>query len=92
MYDESEFWRIEAETNSIRHNIISLILLLDTSGSMSGRRIDEVNAVMSDLTDLMQEVEKSYLVQVRLRAIQFNSVANWVLGDAKHYVCNYQFI
>lgn len=34
MYDEREFWRIEAETNSIRHNIINLIFLLDTSGSM----------------------------------------------------------
>lgn len=91
MYDEQEFWRIEAETNSIRHNIINLIFLLDTSGSMSGKRINEVNAVMSDLTDLIQEIEKSYFVQVRLRTIQFNSVANWVLGDVEHYVCNYQF-
>ncbi len=91
MYDEREFWRIEAETNSIRHNIINLIFLLDTSGSMSGKRINEVNAVMSDLTDFIQKVEKSYFVQVRLRTIQFNSVANWVLGDAEHYVCNYQF-
>lgn len=50
-----------------------------------------MNAVMSDLTDFIQKVEKSYFVQVRLRTIQFNSVANWVLGDAEHYVCNYQF-
>lgn len=62
MYDEQEFWRIEAETNSIRHNLINLIFLLDTSGSMSGKRINEVNAVMSDLTDFIQEVEKSYFV------------------------------
>ena len=63
MYDEREFCRIEAETNSIRHNIINLIFLLDTSDSMSGERINEVNAVMSDLTDFIQKVEKSYFVR-----------------------------
>lgn len=86
-----DFFEREVTIYSIRSNIISLNILLDTSGSMSGKRITEVNAVMSNLMDLIKEIEESYSVQVRFRAIQFNSVANWVLGDTEHYVCNYHF-
>ena len=89
--DEETVWRREAELTAIRHSIINLILLLDTSGSMHGTRIDEVNAVMSGLTDLIKEFEEEHYIQVRLRALQFNSVAGWVLGDAEHYVCDYHF-
>lgn len=86
-----DFSMREAKIRAIKQSIISLIILLDTSGSMRGRRINEVNTVMSGLSDLIKNVEESYCVQVRLRVIQFDSVATWVLGDTEHYVCNYQF-
>ena len=89
--DFGDFFQKEAEINAIRHNIINLIILLDTSGSMHGNRINEVNNVMNGLNDLIKDVEESYCVQVRLRVIQFNSYATWVVGSVEHYIGSYPF-
>lgn len=89
--DFNTFWALEAEIQQIRSNIIELIIMLDTSGSMTGKRIMNVNFAMAQLPKLIKDFEEYHHIQLRLRVVKFDDDARWVLGDAEHYVSNYAY-
>ena len=59
--------------------IANLIFVIDTSGSMQGDRIDELNLVMNDLvTKFYQLFRVKNDVKIRMSVMTFSSEVKWV--------------
>lgn len=65
---------------------LNLIYLLDTSSSMYGERINQLNVAMTEAIRVVEEVVKENEVQIFIRVVEFNSVAKWLIGDTCHGV------
>lgn len=78
MYDE-----FEAGTTKYQLN---LIYLLDTSGSMIGEPINQLNVAMAEAIQVAEEAAKEKEVQLLMRVVEFNTVAKWIIGDTRHGV------
>ena len=50
----------------------NIIFLLDTSGSMTGPRIDQVNNGIYASLEAIREISASYNVEMRVRVAEFN--------------------
>lgn len=75
MYDE-----FEAGTTKYQLN---LIYLLDTSGSMYGEPINQLNVAMAEAVQVAEEAAMEKEVQLLMRVVEFNSVAKWLIGDTR---------
>lgn len=60
---------------------LNLIYLVDTSGSMHGEPINQLNVAMAEAIMVAEEAALSNEVQLSMRVIEFNSVAKWLFGD-----------
>ena len=60
---------------------LNLIYLLDTSGSMSGEPINQLNAAMAEAVQVAEAAAKDKEVQLLMRVVEFNTVAKWLIGD-----------
>jgi uncharacterized protein YegL len=67
--------------NNISYDTMNLIFLLDTSGSMAGQRINQLNTAMPIALDAAREAAMNKEVDLFVRIIQFGSQASWVMGD-----------
>ena len=68
MYDEFEAAPTKYQLN--------LIYLLDTSGSMYGEPINQLNVAMAEAIQVAEEAAKEKEVQLLMRVVEFNSIAN----------------
>lgn len=62
---------------------LNLIYLLDTSGSMSGEPINQLNRAMAEAVQIAEEAARENEIQLIMRVVQFNSVAKWLIGDMR---------
>lgn len=65
---------------------LNLIYLLDTSGSMYGEPINQLNVAMAEAVQIAEEAAKEKEVQLLMRVVNFNSTAQWIFGDTQHGV------
>ena len=59
----------------------NIIFILDTSGSMSGTRINQLNYGMSETLNTLVEESLKQETEVFIRVIKFNSSVDWVVGS-----------
>jgi uncharacterized protein YegL len=59
---------------------LNLTYLLDTSGSMIGEKINQLNIAMQEAVDVAEESAAEMEVQLRMRVIEFNNGAKWICG------------
>ena len=57
---------------------LNLTYLLDTSGSMYGEKINQLNLAMQEAVDVAEEAAMEMEVQLRMRVIEFNTNAMWI--------------
>lgn len=57
-----------------------IIFAVDTSGSMAGRRLFQLNAALQELTCMLGNVADQMGVQLSIRLIEFNTEARWLVG------------
>ena len=62
---------------------LNLIFLLDTSGSMMGERINQLNLAMNEALQLAEETSIAKEVKVNMRVVRFNDYAEWIYGNAE---------
>lgn len=62
---------------------LNLIYLLDTSGSMFGEPINQLNRAMAEAVQIAEEAARENEIQLIMRVVQFNSVAKWLIGDTR---------
>lgn len=60
---------------------LNIILMLDSSGSMTGARIGQLNLGVRECLDLIKEMDGLEEVNVEIRIMQFDGVCAWVLGN-----------
>lgn len=65
---------------------LNLIYLVDTSGSMVGERINQLNAAMADAVKVAEDAAVEKEIQLFMRVVEFNTTAKWIFGDAQHGV------
>ena len=65
---------------------LNLIYLLDTSGSMNGERINQLNAAMEEAVQVAEEAAMAKEIRLLMRVAEFNSVAKWHIGDTRYGV------
>lgn len=65
---------------------LNLIYLLDTSGSMYGERINQLNSAMAEAVKVAEDAAMEREVQLFMRVIEFNSTAKWLIGDTNYGV------
>ena len=65
---------------------LNLIYLLDTSGSMNGERINQLNVAMEEALQVAEEAAMAKETRLFMRIVEFNSVAKWLYGDTKQGV------
>lgn len=63
---------------------LNLIYLVDTSGSMTGEPINQLNAAMGEAVTVAEEAANEKEVQLFMRVVEFNSVADWIFGDTEN--------
>ena len=64
----------------------SFIYLLDTSASMYGAKINQLNVAMSEVLQIAEEFADKREVALNTRIIEFNSTARWIFGNTQHGV------
>jgi len=62
---------------------LNMIFLLDTSGSMSGERINQLNVAMSEALSALEGAAIKEEIQLTIRMIEFNNYAEWIIGKAE---------
>ena len=65
---------------------LNIILMLDSSGSMTGARIGQLNLGVRECLDLIKEMDGLEEVNVEIRIMQFDGVCAWVLGNERSTV------
>jgi len=65
---------------------LNLTLILDTSGSMTGPRIAQLNHAMPDMLRELNKVALKQEVDAYIRVIEFNTQSKWIIGDAENGV------
>lgn len=57
-----------------------IIFAVDTSASMAGRRLFQLNAALQELTCMLENLADQMEVQLSIRLIEFNTEARWLVG------------
>lgn len=65
-----------------------IIFVVDTSGSMAGVRLAQLNAALQELNFMLETLANQNEVRLSIRLIEFNTTAYWRVGnlesDAEH--------
>lgn len=61
--------------------ICPLIYLLDTSGSMSGSRIEKLNSIMKKTLDDLKYVTNGEEYVIKVSVLSFATCAQWIISD-----------
>ena len=69
--------------NVVTRECLNIIFLLDTSGSMSGERINQLNHAMYDALTELSAVAVQAEADAFVRIVEYNSSVDWIVGDAK---------
>lgn len=67
-------------------DVQNIFFLLDTSGSMTGKRIDQLNNGIRSSLEAIQKIAADYNVKVTVRVAEFNDHAQWMLGRTEEGV------
>ena len=62
---------------------LNIIFLLDTSGSMSGPRINQLNCAMPEALAALREAAMKQEMRVLVRVAEFNNFADWIMGKTE---------
>ena len=65
---------------------LNLIYLVDTSGSMYGEPINQLNVAMAEAVQVAEEAAMEKEVQLLMRVVEFNTTSHWLFGDTHHGV------
>lgn len=65
---------------------MNIVFLVDTSASMDGHKIDELNYFMTEAVNLVEETSRKMEIRIPIRVIEFNSEAEWLFGNAENGV------
>lgn len=65
---------------------LDIVFLVDTSASMEGRKIDELNNFMAEAVKIVEKTAAEMEIRILIRVIEFNSEAKWLFGDANNGV------
>lgn len=65
---------------------LNLIFVDDTSISMDGESINQLNVAMAEAVQVAEEAAKDKEVRLNMRVIQFDTDAKWIIGDQSHGV------
>lgn len=65
---------------------LDIVFLVDTSASMAGRKIDELNNFMAEAVKIVEKTAAEMEIRILIRVIEFNSEAKWLFGDANNGV------
>lgn len=60
---------------------LNVIFLLDTSGSMYGTKIHQLNTAMPIILEAIRDVASECEAELLIRVIEFNTDAKWIIGD-----------
>ena len=60
-----------------------ITFVVDTSGSMAGQRLIQLNSALQELSNILESLAYQGDIQLSIRLIEFNTTARWVLGDAE---------
>lgn len=81
MIDEFDYSLLKHE---LKHEM-NIVFLVDTSASMVGRKIEQLNEFMAEAVELTEKFTLNEEIRIRIpmRVIEFNAEAKWLYGDAK---------
>jgi len=65
----------------LTREVLNLFLVIDTSTSMNGARIGQVNSSFKDLSNSLKQFASDHNVQINLRVIAFNDEPTWIIGN-----------
>ena len=63
-----------------------ITFVVDTSGSMAGQRLVQLNSALHELSNILESLAYQGDIQLSIRLIEFNTTARWVLGDASTWI------
>lgn len=74
-----------SEKESTKLDILNVIFMIDTSGSMQGAKINSVNSVMEPIRDELMQFERTNNrnAEIRFSAIKFDSTVEWIVAPPK---------
>lgn len=75
------------EFQIIRHNW-PIVFLVDTSGSMAGERLSQLNVALQELNRMLETLADQNEVRLSIRLIEFNTTARWRVGSLESDVDN----
>lgn len=78
MIDEFDFEILKYSMN--------IVFLVDTSATMAGRKIDQLNYFMTEAVNFVEETAREEKIRIPIRVIEFNSDAKWLFGDIENGV------
>lgn len=58
-----------------------IIFVVDTSGSMAGLRLTQLNAALQELNFMLETLADQNEVRLSIRLIEFNTTARWRVGN-----------
>lgn len=71
---------------NVNQKTLNIFYLLDTSGSMTGSKIDQLNHAMRQVLPLASKLAISSEINLSMRVIEFNTSHSWYIGDAANGV------
>lgn len=71
---------------NVNQKTLNIFYLLDTSGSMTGSKIDQLNRAMREVLSLASKQAITSEVNLSMRVIEFNTSYSWYIGDAANGV------
>ena len=58
-----------------------ITFVVDTSGSMAGQRLSQLNTSLQEINALLESLAHQNEVQLSIRLIEFNTTARWLVGN-----------
>lgn len=58
-----------------------VVFVVDTSGSMAGQRLAQLNIALPEISDMLESLADQNEVQLSIRLIEFNTTARWRVGS-----------
>lgn len=75
----------EFRQGTLRYQL-NLFFLADTSISMDGEPINQLNVAMAEAVQVAEDAAKEKEVRLNMRVVQFDTDAKWIIGNEQHGV------
>lgn len=73
-------------TDAIVKDELNIFKIVDTSGSMTGERINQLNCAVSEALAAFKDAARKAEIKLKIRMIEFNNFAEWIMGKAEEGV------